>query len=164
MTNQLCISTTFLDPLFHGQGDDGPEWPPSPMRLFQAMLAGSRTGCRDSRWTEAKAEAFRWLESRQPPIILAPSAQAATGHVTFVPNNDSDRRERQDRLTGKTVIPHFLLDGDTVHYLWPIETEVESSHAEVLCREARNLIALGWGVDQVAGNGRILSDTEAHAL
>lgn len=164
MTTQLCISATFLDPLFHGQDDDGPEWPPSPMRLFQAMLAGSRGGCRDSRWSEAKAEAFRWLESRQPPIILAPSAQPGSGHVLFVPNNDGDKRERQNRLTSKSVLPHHLLDGDTVHYLWPIEEAVATNHAEVLGQEARSLIALGWGIDQVAGNGRILTDAEARAL
>ncbi|MER3462825.1 MAG: type I-U CRISPR-associated protein Cas5/Cas6, partial [Armatimonadota bacterium] len=45
MTRHLCISVTPLDDLFHGKGDDDePEWPPSPMRLFQALVAGSRTG------------------------------------------------------------------------------------------------------------------------
>jgi CRISPR-associated protein Csb2 len=89
-------------------------------------------------------------------------------HSLCLTNNDSDKKfERQDRLTGKVVHPHHLLDSDTLHYLWPInETEWTSaqSHAELLCREARHIMALGWGIDQVVGNGRLLSDLEAAAL
>jgi CRISPR-associated protein Csb2 len=39
MTYYLCISVSFLDSLFHGKADgDEPEWPPSPLRIFQALL------------------------------------------------------------------------------------------------------------------------------
>ena len=42
MSNQLCISVTLLDGRFHGRGDGGvPEWPPSPLRLFQALVAAN---------------------------------------------------------------------------------------------------------------------------
>jgi len=86
----LCISITFLDPLFHGQGDGyEPEWPPSPMRLFQALLAGARTGCRERAWSDAKAEAFRWLEKRDPPEIITPRVHRAPAYTLYVPNNDS---------------------------------------------------------------------------
>jgi len=169
MTASLCISVTFLDPLFHGMGDgDVPEWPPSPMRLFQALLAGSRTGCRGPTWSDAKAAAFHWLEGRAPPDIVAPVARRATGSILFVPNNDADKTfDRQDRLTSKTVRPQRLTDGDTLHYLWPLRAGDGASargHAELLCREARHLLALGWGIDQVVGNGRILADADATAL
>jgi CRISPR-associated protein Csb2 len=89
MARHLCISVTFLDPLFHGKGDrDEPEWPPSPMRLFQALLAGSRTGCRDREWSDMKAEAYRWLEKREePPVIITPVVRRArTACTLFVPN------------------------------------------------------------------------------
>lgn len=169
MHRYLCISVTLLDPLFHGKGDrDEPEWPPSPMRLFQALLAGSRAGCRNLEWSEAKAAAFRWLEQRRPPLIIAPAARRTTTHTLFVPNNDSDKKfDRQDRLTSKIVQPHRMMDGDQVNYLWTIEESDWASvqpHAELLCREARHLMALGWGIDQVVGDGRILTEAEAAAL
>lgn len=168
MTHFLCLSVTFLDPLFHGKGDDGPEWPPSPLRLFQALVAGARTGCRDVKWSSAEITAFRWLETREPPMIVAPSATSTDGYTFFVPNNDSDKEfEREQRLTSKAVQPHRLQDGDTVHYLWPLDERNEATdrvQGEVLCRAARHLLALGWGIDQVAGNGRILSETEIQGL
>jgi len=176
MSRYLCVSVTFLDPLFHGKADyEEPEWPPSPLRLFQAMLAGSRLGCRNRHWSEAKADAFRWLESRDPPLIVAPPARRAPACTLFVPNNDADKKfERQNRLTSKVLRPHRLGSGQggaqeqqTVHYLWAIdegEWEAARPHLEVLCREARHLMALGWGIDQVVGFGRTLDGAEAVAL
>ena len=171
MTRYLCISVTFIDPLFHGKGDENvPEWPPSPMRLFQALLAGSRTGCRNHSWSKAKADAFSWLEQSVPPIIVAPSVRLMPSYTLFVPNNDGDvpeKFDRQDRLTAKIAHPHNLCDGDTLHYLWPIDETNDpdvKSHVEVLCQEARNLLALGWGIDQVIGNGRIITDADIPVL
>lgn len=176
MTRHVCISVTFLDPLFHGKGDGAePEWPPSPMRLFQALLAGSRTGWRERSWSNAKAEAFRWLEQRNPPEIVAPEARPAAAYTLFVPNNDGDKEfERQDRLTSKVARPHRLVCRDaerdqhqTLHYLWSIPEEEwprARTHAELLRGEARHLLALGWGIDQVVGYGRMLTDAEVAAL
>jgi CRISPR-associated protein Csb2 len=170
MTNRLCISVTFLDSLFHGKGDDGPEWPPAPMRLFQALLAGARTGSYGREWSSATARAFRWLESCGAPLIIAPQARRTTAPcVLFVPNNDADEiPDRQDRLTTKIAWPHCLLGGSTIHYVWLIpDSEADPeirSHAELICRLARCLLALGWGIDQVVGNGRVLSQNEIDAF
>lgn len=39
---RFCASFTLLDAAFHGRGDDGePEWPPSPLRAFQALRAAA---------------------------------------------------------------------------------------------------------------------------
>ena len=177
MTRQLCISVTLFDPLFHGKRDGGePEWPPSPMRLFQALLAGSRTGCRNGRWSNTDSDpfyaAFCWLERCNAPQIVTPDARPAAAYTLFVPNNDSDKKfDRQDRLTSKVARPHRLTtrepEQQALHYLWPIPEERWASvrpHAELLCREARHLIALGWGIDQAFGDGRVLTDAEATAL
>ncbi len=162
----LCISITFLDPFFHGKGDEDPEWPPSPMRLFQALLAGARTGARGVAWNDARASAFKWLENRPAPLIIAPAARRATRFTLYVPNNDGDKKfDRQDRLTGKLAWPHHLPNGDTVHFVWALDNGATvQPWSETLCEEARNLLALGWGIDQVAGNGRVLTDAEVAAL
>jgi len=176
VSKQLCISVTFLDSLFHGRGDgDEPEWAPSPLRLFQAMLAGARASCRQPGWSDAVADAFRWLENRHPPVIIAPDAKPCAPLTFFVPNNDGDRTfERQQRPSAKTAHAHRLAvvgdengTGQTLHYLWPIPDEDVSTaaeHVRVLCREARHIIALGWGIDQVVADGRLLTDADAAAL
>ena len=168
MSRFLCISVTLLDPLFHGRGDrNEAEWPPSPMRLFQALLNGACVGGRSlDKSTEA---AFHWLEKRHhPPLIVTPPARPATAHKLFVPNNDSDRQfDRQERLTEKAVRPHRLVDDGALHYLWEIadaEWDAARPHAETLCREARRLLTLGWGIDMAFSDGRVLSDGEIAVL
>ena len=136
------------------------------MRLYEALLAGTRTGYRGAEWSEGKANAFRWLAQCQPPLIVSPVAQAASTYTFFGPNNDSDKPEEQERK-GKLARPHRLRDGETVYYIWRIEeTGWLAAHhlAEILCREARHLLALGWGIDQVVGNGRVMTDAEVGAL
>jgi CRISPR-associated protein Csb2 len=59
--------------------------------------------------------------------------------------------------------PHRLQDGETVHYLWVIQSGDEAA-AQCLCDMAKYILGLGWGIDQVAATGRILSDREVAAL
>ena len=180
MTRHLCISVTFLDPFFHGKGDgDRPEWPPSPMRLFQALLVGSRVGLRKLRWSMDEQcdlrRAFLWLERQPPPEITAPAARSAPSYTLFVPNNDSDKIfSRQERLTSKVAHPHRISiqdglvdEGPTLHYLWAIPEEEWTTafqYAKLLSRESQHLMALGWGIDQVVGNGRVVTCEEASQL
>jgi len=177
MEQYLCISVTFLDPLYHGKGDsEQPEWPPSPMRLFQAMLAGSQAGARKARWATQDhndlGSAFRWLERQSQPMIVAPSAERArASHTLFVPNNDSDEiLDQRARLTSKHLRPHRLVSedrGQTIHYLWAISGEdwaASRPYAETMAGEARCLMALGWGIDQAVGNGEILNAAQADQL
>jgi len=164
MGNHLCISVTFLDPLFHGQSDGGPEWPPSPMRLYQALLAGARASCRGARRNPRTREAFRWLDGVPPPTVVGPEVEGAQPYGIYVPNNDGDREpDRQKRLTTKHVRPQRIRGDRTLHFLWPIGDDARR-HAEALTAEARHLMALGWGIDQVVGNGRIVTESEAEQL
>lgn len=143
------------------------------------MLNGSRAGWRKLCWSmddqSVLREAFLWLERQSAPEIIAAEARLATSYTLFVPNNDSDEiLNRQDRLTSKVASPHRLIlqhdvaDGQqALHYLWSIPEDdwpVVSSHAQLLSRESRHLIALGWGIDQVVGNGRIITSDEASQL
>ena len=128
-------------------------------------MAGARTGCRSRTWNDLRARALGLL-ARRPPLIVGPAALRAVRCTYFVPNNHSDAvLDRQDRLTGKVAQPHRLVGGQTVHYVWPLESlEGGSDLALCLCDEARHLLALGWGIDQVVGCGRILSEAEVDEL
>ena len=79
----LLISVRFHDGRYHGSG----EWPPSPARLFQALVAGAARG---EASPSDVAQAFKWLEGLDAPAIAAPAAYAGRGFKTFVPNNDLD--------------------------------------------------------------------------
>lgn len=167
MPNYLCISVTFLDPYFHGKGDDGPEWPPSPFRLYQALIAGTRAGCRRARSAEEESAALRWLERLEPPLIVAPEAALCSSRTHFVPNNDSDKRfSRQARLTTKVFHAHCLQGGETLHYIWSFDSHKQDNmHAAATCDKiARYVTSLGWGIDQVAATGRVIDEIEMRQL
>lgn len=138
MTSHLLISVTFLQPMCHarlGKEDAAPnEWPPSPLRLFQAMVAGAA-----ARWAgdessghatltaPAPVTALQWLETlreARPPTILAPLAVTGQAVPRYVPNNSADlvatKWAKGDALatfedrTKKAFRPTRLLDGASV--------------------------------------------------
>lgn len=157
MSTILSLSITFLDDLFHGQGDDGPEWPPSPHRLYQAILcAASRNGC-------CNDDVFRWFETLEPPQIIAPPMTRAQRREFFVPNNDADvskKLERQNRLTGKVAIPTRILGGSTtIRYLWSIRSE-DQTLAQKIIEHARLISAVGWGIDLAVADGLIVAEED----
>src|SRR5437899_2658177 len=67
--NHLLFTVRWLDERYHGLIDrEGPpEWPPSPYRLFQALVAGlARGGELDSQL----GRSLEWLQTLAPPLIL----------------------------------------------------------------------------------------------
>ncbi|PHS02270.1 MAG: type I-U CRISPR-associated protein Cas5/Cas6 [Blastopirellula sp.] len=153
MSTMLSLSITFLDDLYHGQGDDGPEWPPSPHRVYQAILcAAARNGC------DAEEE-FKWFEGLAPPDIFTPHTTDSQTIEFFVPNNDADvlkKFERQSRLTSKVARPTRILgDSTTVQYLWSIRKE-DQALADSIIHHARLVSAVGWGIDLVAASAEII--------
>jgi CRISPR-associated protein Csb2 len=185
MNEQLVITIRFLDPLFHGKmGDGGPEWPPSPLRLFQAMVAAAAQG---GRIPEQAQSAFVWLErltEMSPPLIIAPPRvhPQPPGYCLSVPNNAMDIVARAwcsgnysysgdanpaTHRTMKTVRPTHMLNGSTVHYLWRLPeklTAEERSSAEYLATVARTITSVGWGIDLVVGNGALHDDSQCEQL
>jgi len=175
MATSFCIAVTFLDPQYHGRGDGGEaEWPPSPLRVFQALIAANA-----DQVTEASefTEALRWLEQLNPPIIVAPRVRQAAPYRLSVPNNSLDvvaRSWSRGNYFGggdaspathramKTVVPQCLLDGETVQYLWGLDEQNYPAERVVAALQsaARRLIALGWGIDLVVGSASIIVDSE----
>jgi CRISPR-associated protein Csb2 len=153
----LLITVHWLDDRYHGLMDrDGPpEWPPSPYRLFQALVAGA---ARHSELEGESGKALAWLQTLEPPMIVAPRAREGQVITRFVPNNDSDKKpDRQTRLTGKTFRPTLMLDPPDIHYLWEINQD-HVSQAESICKVARYLTCLGWGIDMAYADGRLIGD------
>jgi CRISPR-associated protein Csb2 len=191
MPSRLLISVTFLQPACHarmGKEDAAPnEWPPSPLRLFQSMVAGAAArwvgddgSTRAALTAEAPVAALRWLESlcaTAPPTILAPGAVTGQAVPRWVPNNSADlvaaRWARGDALatfddrTVKVFRPTHLLGGSTVHYVWPLTDDQRREagrHERTIAAAARCIVALGWGIDAAIGDARLIDDAEAAGL
>jgi CRISPR-associated protein Csb2 len=155
----LLLTVRWLDNRYHGLlGRDGPsEWPPSPFRMFQALVSGTaRRGELDSEL----GQSLMWLQTLDPPTIIAPRVCNGRVVTRFVPNNDGDKKpDRQDRLKGKTFRPILLLDRPEVHYLWPISPD-QLSQARCVCQTARYLTCLGWGIDMAYSDGAVIDGEE----
>lgn len=151
MISHFLLSIRFLDDRYHGQTDNGSkaEWPPSPFRVFQAMVAGN--GQSTAR-RQAIREALLWLESRKPPQIIAPRAMPGQAFVTYVPNNVSDTDPNS--RTPKTIRPTHLNGDRLVQYAWEFDTSQPdvTKHVHTLQQAARHINALGWGIDLAVGH------------
>lgn len=189
MSLYFGLSIRFLGQRFHGRQDgDEPEWPPSPLRVFQALVASAARMGRGNLAPRVLV-ALKWLERRSaesPPLIFGPHVPPAdlapSGYCLSVPNNAMDivakawcRGNYSNKgdaspathRTMKTVRPTHLLDGDSVFYLWsvsdPVPQEIQD-HTEILTQAARRIAVLGWGIDMAVGDGSILSAEQVDAL
>src|SRR2546423_5043699 len=88
---QLNLTVTFAMGRYHGRvGDEELEFPPSPSRLCQALIAGSHCGAYGVIHADKRDQALQWLESLEPPVIEAPvGREAGRGITNYVPNNDN---------------------------------------------------------------------------
>src|SRR5206468_5805590 len=91
MSDYLCITVRFLQPYSHGRGDGGePEWPPSPLRMFQALVAAGASRWRQQQFTDYAHPALEWLQQQPPPLVVAPQHHVGVAVRVAVPNNDMD--------------------------------------------------------------------------
>ncbi len=169
--SELCLTVRFLQPYSHGRGEDGQaEWPPSPLRLFQALVASSVGRQVDAARRARAIDALRWLECQRPPEIVAPVAESVDApYRLFVPDNVGDRVAKAwssgrvaslaDYRTEKDVRP-VRLAGDAVHYVFR-DVDGLDRHFDTLRAASRSITHLGWGVDMVAGDASdVASDLE----
>lgn len=178
MSSYFCLSVRFLSPAFHGRRDGGlPEWPPSPLRVLQSLVAAA------ARRKPAEAfTALHWLEQQPAPVVIAPVAVRGSLYRLSVPNNAMDIVARawsrgNDSNSGdanpakhrtmKSVCAILMTDDEAIHYLWslpdPLSQEARLS-VERLIAVAPSVAALGWGVDMAIGHGGIVSKQQADAL
>ncbi len=173
MSEHLRISVRFLDGEFHGRGDNGKsEWPPSPLRLFQA-LTNAAARLDGNGINSQNADALRWLEAvKPPPQIIADSAATTNGYQLYVPDNVGDLVAKQwsagkffdsknhpidisGYRTEKRVRPRRLAGAAAVHYLWTLDDTDFAKHRETLIALARAITCLGWGVDLVVADAAV---------
>ncbi len=168
MSNHLCITASFLTNRYHGH-----EWPPSPARLFQSLLAGAQTGAYREKWNTSEP-ALRALESLPAPEIVASDAPNPKHYKISVPNNDTEliaaelvkgRASKAAELTAelrseKKIAPWLLgensVDQHHLYYLWQIGSNcIEIESVKLL---ASFLHTLGRGVDMAYANSFVLDD------
>ena len=93
MKPSLCISFRFIQPfpLFHGRADaDEPEWPPSPMRAFQALLNAACLRTRGQSLSSELCFVLQVLEVLRPTIVAPRATLSTVGYRAYVPHNQHD--------------------------------------------------------------------------
>ena len=146
----LRVTVDWLDGVYHGD-----EWPPSPLRLYQAMIAGYAVHRRGDPVCEA---AMRHLEKLPAPTIYAPEARKRVPVRSSVPNNDGDRvldlfakGKRADafkkaREATTTRVRRSRSFEGVATYEWEATAET-ADHRAALEEIAGSVSAVGHGVD-----------------
>lgn len=156
----LVLSVRLHERRFYGR----PEWPPSPARVFQALVSGA------SHAVDADpsvADAFLWLEGLPAPVVAAPGSIVGAEATLYVPNNDLDAKGGDPELlptirTPKRVQPRLLLSGAPFLYVWTFEGDPDQ--AERVVALARGLYQLGRGVDMAFAEATIAAPEAAEDL
>lgn len=149
----LEIEVTFTAGHFHGE-----EWPPSPARLFQALVAGSHHGAHGLIHQAVRDEALSWLERQQPPSILAPETVRQREHlISYVPNNDDGFGADAHVRTDKSLGAWFFPQSRAVAYQWQLGGEANATkQADVIAAMSSLITSVGRTVDLAYARGRLL--------
>ena len=159
MSRTLLLSIRFHDGRYHGAGD----WPPTPARLFQALVAGTAKG--DKMADEDKA-ALEWLEMLDAPVIAAPAGRPGQSCKTYVPNNDldavgGDLRQIGKIRTAKNTRPHIFDSGVPLLFAWTFNRGGSAEkNAQTICKIAVRLYQMGRGVDMAWAWAELLDAAE----
>ena len=154
MGSSLVIAVRWHQGRYHGTGT----WPPSPARLFQALVAG--VGSR-AKWSQHDTDAFGWLERLAPPVIAAPPYTVGQRLREFLPNNDLDavggdpRNIAKIRGATKDIRPVLFDERLPVLYAWDLEPGNEGPVDRVITA-ANFLFQLGRGRDMAWAWGDVM--------
>jgi CRISPR-associated protein Csb2 len=152
---QLSLTVTFATDRYHGRiSMQKLEWPPSPLRLFQALIAGSYRGAYDIVNRDARDRALRWLEKLEPPSIEAgQTVENGRGVLNWVPNNDDQLSHKR---TEKPALAVSMVEDSQIVYRWyTAETEEAARNAAVICAMASLASHLGQHQDIVYIRGDV---------
>ncbi len=175
MRKYLCVKVGYLLSECHARGEMGqPEWPPSPLRVFQALVAAAAARNNERTILERYVPALSWLENLPPPIVVAPEGISAKFACRFyVPDNIGDKvaaswsrgseASLADYKSEKGVRPTRVPLQSFVHYLWEIDQNEQEceKHIDAIKRSAQSITHLGWGVDMVHAEASLIDSDEA---
>lgn len=165
----LLLTVRLVDNRYHGMDERGePEWPPAPLRLFQALMAGAAEGKSIPAATE---RALDWLERLEPPVIAAPRGHVGATCRRYLPNNDVDADMASGvpydeavmlRRIARDTRPIIFTSDTPVLYgwrWWGDDSEAER-HALTLTDAVLDLHQVGRGWDAAWGTAEILETEE----
>lgn len=166
----LQITVRFLDERYHGllARSGPPEWPPSPFRMFSALVAGA---AQRNELENGAGDALCWLQGlcrERPPMIIAPRSRTGNAIVRYGPDNDDKFHSNPEacRSAKPTMPTLMLLEPDAepeVHYLWDV-AEIVNAPIGYLRKAARHLTRLGWGIDMAFADARFVHRSEIQSL
>ncbi len=162
MTRYLAIYVRAHEGRYHGDGDDSP----SPLRLFQALVAGAGiSGPLD----EPAKRALAWLEGLpDAPIIAAPHMVRGQSVSMFMPNNDLDakggdvRRIGEIRSATKVWRPRLFDARVPWIFAWRF-ADADESRAAAVCTLSEKLYQIGRGIDMAWAWGELLDEPTLEA-
>ncbi len=164
MSRSLLISVRFHEGRYHGQQDGFNKalgWPPSPARLFQALVASAALGA-ELKLTDIQA--LKWMEKLDAPVIAAPWMRLGRTVKLYVPNNDMDAVDGDPARVAETKVakqwrPGFFDPEVPLYYLWNFENGVDE--ATQVCKIAEKLFQLGRTYDIAWAEGKILNNDQS---
>lgn len=122
----------------------GVEWPPSPFRLLQAMVAGVRG---------TELPGLVWLEAQPAPLIQAEPEPAVTRFQRSVPNNANPAKS--DALSTLRDVA-IRRPSHAVSYLYPLQGDEDPEWLSALHTVAHAVHTLGTGEDMCAVSIHVL--------
>lgn len=136
-----CSEYLVLEARFIAGSYGGAEWPPSPFRLLQAMVAGLRT---------VDDQGLAWLEVQPPPLILATSEPPVVQFNRSVPNN-ADTSKTGGLSTSRLIT--FRRVTEPIRYLYVLAGTEDLALLQAVMQSAQAVHTLGTGEDMCAVNG-----------
>lgn len=149
MSEHLVITVSLASGRFHGRGQNGkPEWPPSPFRLFQALVAGAA----HTTTIEEARPTFQWLEQQSVDSILTPPAYTGQEVTTYVLTNQRDKaigtkKTESELKSAKSLKPMILSDPENLSVFYIFHNEAPSEHLQILREISKGVSHYGHGVD-----------------
>lgn len=149
MSEHLVITVSLVTGRFHGRGQNGkPEWPPSPFRLFQALVAGAA----HTTTIEEVRATLQWLEEQGVDTILTPPAYTGKEVTTYVLTNQRDKaigtkKAEAELKSAKILKPLILSDSENLSVFYIFHSEAPSEHLKILSEISKGVSHFGHGVD-----------------
>ncbi|GEC96258.1 hypothetical protein ZRA01_23310 [Zoogloea ramigera] len=143
-----CFAATHDDPAH-------PEWPPSPSRVFSALVAAAH--CRLGGIDGDSVAALQTLETLPSPMIFCPEADVSPSPKRYVPVNDIDsffdkRKSSHPArpLHAERYFPAaFMLGEPIVRYVW--SEDVNDAELRQLDKLAASMTHVGTSHSMVVG-------------